>query len=189
MNLCLYSKNAKITYKTQISSVQSLSHVWLFATPWTTACQASLSITNSQSPLKLMSIESVMPFNHLILYRPLFLPPIPPSIRVFSNESALHIRWPKYSGFSFSISPSNVYSGLISFPVIFKWINIYLLSSNNAIWKFFFTNINPPVSILNILLCNCFFTCTYFHWMFMMINSHCVFMMAKPCPIFQVFLC
>ena len=115
MNLCLYSKNAKITYKTQISSVQSLSHVWLFATPWTTACQASLSITNSQSPLKLMSIESVMPFNHLILYRPLFLPPIPPSIRVFSNESALRIRWPKYWNFSFNICPSHEHPGLISF--------------------------------------------------------------------------
>ena len=73
------------------------------------------------------------------------------SIRVFSNESVLLIRWPKYWSFSFSISPSNEYSGLISFPVIFKWINIYLLSSDNAIWKFFLTNINPPVSILNVL--------------------------------------
>ena len=98
------------------SSVQSLSHVQLFATPWTTACQASLSITNSWSLLKLMSIESVMPSNYLILCRPLLLPPsICPSIRVFSNESVLHIRWPKYWSFSFSISPSNEYSGLISF--------------------------------------------------------------------------
>ena len=87
-------------------------------TPWTVARQASLSITNSQSLLKLMSIELVMPSNHLILCRPLLLPPsIFPSIRVFSNESVLHIRWPKYWSFSFSISPSNVYSGLISFRI------------------------------------------------------------------------
>ena len=88
--------------------IQSLSHVWFFATPWTAARQASLSITNSQSLLKLMSIESVMPSNHLILCRPLLLPPsIFPSIRVFANESVLCIRWPKYWSFSFSISPSN----------------------------------------------------------------------------------
>ena len=95
--------------------VQSLSPVWLFVTPWTTACQASLSITNSGSLLKLMSIESVMPSNHLILC-PLFLPPSTfPSIRVFSIESVLCIKWPEYRSFSFSISPSNEYSGLISF--------------------------------------------------------------------------
>ena len=98
------------------SSVQSLSRVWHFATPWTKAHQASLSITNSRSLLKLTSVESVMPSNHLILCSPLLLPPsIFPSIRVFSNESALHIRWPKYWSFSFSISPSNEYSRLISF--------------------------------------------------------------------------
>ena len=92
----------------RFSSVQSLSSVWLFATPWTAACQASLSITNSQGPPKLMSITSVMPSSDLILCRPLLLlPPIPPSIRVFSNESTLHIRWPEYWRFSFSISPSN----------------------------------------------------------------------------------
>ena len=97
-----------------ISSVQSLSHVRLFVTPWIAACQASLSITNSQSLLKLMSIESVMPSSHLILCRPLLLlPPIPPSIRLFSKESALHMRWPKYWSFSFSISPSNDHPGLI----------------------------------------------------------------------------
>ena len=102
----------------QFSSVQSLSRVQLFATPWTAACQASLSITNSRSLLKLMSIESVMPSNHFILCRPLLLlPSIFPSIRVFSNESALCIRWPKYWSFSFSISPSNEYSGLISFRI------------------------------------------------------------------------
>ena len=96
------------------SSVQSLSHVWLFATPWTTEHQASLSI-NSRSLLKLISIESVMPSNHPILCRPLLLlPSIFPSIRVFSNESALHFRWPKYWSFSFSISPSNEHPGLIS---------------------------------------------------------------------------
>ena len=102
----------------QFSSVQSLSHVRLFVTPWTAAHQASLSITNSWSLLKLMSIESVMPSNHLILCHPLlFLSSILPSIRVFSNESVLHIRWPKYWSFSFSISPSNKYSGLIPFTM------------------------------------------------------------------------
>ena len=100
----------------QFSSVQSLSCVRLFATPWTTARQASLSITNSQSLLKLMSSELVMPSNHLIFCHPLlFLPSIFPGIRVFSDEFVLCIRWPKYWGFSFSISPSNEYSGLISF--------------------------------------------------------------------------
>ena len=99
------------------SPVQSLSHVWLFVTPWTAARQASLSITNSQSLLKLMSIESVMPSNHLIIYRPLLLPSsIFPSIWVFSKESVLHIMWPKYWSFSFSSSPSNEYSGMILSP-------------------------------------------------------------------------
>ena len=105
-----------IQFDSQFSSVQSLSHVRLFATPWITACQASLSITNSWSLFKLMLIESVMPSSHLILCHPLLLlPPIPPSIRVFSNESTLLIRWPKYWSFSFSISPSNEHPGLISF--------------------------------------------------------------------------
>ena len=100
------------------SSVQSLSRVWLFATPCITARQVSLSIMNSRSLLKLMPIESVMPSSHLILCRPLLLlPPMPPSIRVFSNESTLQMRWPKYWSFSFSISPSNKYSGLISFRI------------------------------------------------------------------------
>ena len=97
-----------------ISSVQSLSNVWLFETPWITARQASLSVTNSWSSPKLMCIESVMPSSHLILCSPLLLlPPIPPSIRVFSNESTLCIRWPKYWSFSLSISPSNEHPGLI----------------------------------------------------------------------------
>ena len=104
-------------------SVQSLSCVWLFETPWTAAHQASLSFTNSQSLLKLISIESMMPSNHLILCHPLLLlPSILPSIWVFSNESALHIRWPKYWSFSFSISPSNEYSGLISFRM--DWLDL-----------------------------------------------------------------
>ena len=106
----------------QFSSVQSLSRVQLFATPWTAAHQASLSITNSRSLLKFMSIELVMPSNHLILCRPLLLSPsIFPSIGVFSNESALRIRWPKYWSFNFSISPSNEYSGLISFRM--DWLD------------------------------------------------------------------
>ena len=105
------------------NSVQSLSHVRLFATPWTAAHQASLSITNSWSLLKLMSIKSVMPSNHLILCHPLLLPSsIFPSIRDFSNESALHIRWPNYWSFSFSISPSKEYSGLISFRM--DWLDL-----------------------------------------------------------------
>ena len=104
-------------------SVQSLSHVWLLPTPWTVAHQASLSITNSHSLLKLMSIESVMPSNHLILCHPLLLPPsIFPSIKAFSNESVLCIRWPKYWSFSFSISPSNEYSWLISFRI--DWLDL-----------------------------------------------------------------
>ena len=107
----------------QFSSVQSVSHVRLFATQWTIARQASLSITNSQSILKPMSIESVMPSNHLILCHPLFLlPSIFPSITVFSNESALHIRWPKYWSINFNISPSNEHPGLISFRM--DWLDL-----------------------------------------------------------------
>ena len=107
----------------QFSSVQLFSCVWLFVTPWIAACQASLSIINSQRLLKLMSIELVMPSSHCILCCPLLLLPlIPPSITVFSNESVLHNRWPKYSIFSFSISPSNEYSGLISFRI--DWFDL-----------------------------------------------------------------
>ena len=107
----------------QFSSIQSLSHVWLFATPWIAAHQASLSITNSWTSPKPMTIESVIPSNHLILCYPLLLlPSIFPSIRVFSNDSALHIRWPKYWSLSFSISPSNEYSGLISFRM--DWLDL-----------------------------------------------------------------
>ena len=113
-----YQPNSHKGQARDISSVQSLSRVQLFANPWTTACQASLSITNSQSLLKLMSIESVMPSSHLILCLPLrLLPSIFPSIRVFFSESVLPIRWPKYWNFSFSISLSNEYSRLISFRI------------------------------------------------------------------------
>ena len=110
-------------YLYQFSSVQSLSRVQLFAIPWTAARQVSLSITNSQSLPKLMSIELVMPSSHLILCRPLLLlPPIPPSIRVFSNESTLRIRWPKYWSFGFSIIPSKEHPGLISFRM--DWLDL-----------------------------------------------------------------
>ena len=113
-------------FDTAVQLVQSLSHVWLFVIPWTAARQASLSITSSLSLSKLMSIESVMPSNHLILCRPLLLPPsIFPSIRVFSNESVLHIRWPKYWSFNFHISPSNEYSELISFRM--DWLDLLVV--------------------------------------------------------------
>ena len=115
--------SCKFSVRTVWVSVQSLNHVWLFVTPQTIACQASLSITHSHSLLKLMSIESVMLFNHLIFCCPLFLPPsILPSIRVFSNKSALRIRWQNYWSFSFNISPSNVHSGLISFRM--DWLDL-----------------------------------------------------------------
>ena len=139
-----------------LSSVQLLSCVQLFATPWTAARQASLSITNSQSLLKFMSIESVMPSNHLILHRPPLLPlSLFPSIRVFSNESVLHIRWPKYWRFSFSISPSNEYSGLISFRM--DWLDLLAVqgtlkslqhhsSKSSVLWHsaFFIVQLSHP---------------------------------------------
>ena len=112
-------------YINEWRSVQLLSRVWLFATPWTAVHQAPLSITNSRSPPKPMSIESVMPSSHLILCHPLLLPSIFPSIRVFSNESALHIRWPKCWSFSFNISPSNEYSGLISLRM--DWLDLLVV--------------------------------------------------------------
>ena len=122
-----FFKKAIGTYQNKIkfkfSSVQSLSHVQLLETPWIAARQASLSITNSQSLLKLMSIEAVMPSSHLTLCCPLLLlPPIPPSIKVFSNESTLRMRWPKYWSFSFTISPSNEHPGLVS--VRMDWLDI-----------------------------------------------------------------
>ena len=118
----------------QFSSVQSLSHVRLFATPWITVCQASLSITNSQSSLKLMSIESVMPSNHLILCHPLpLLPSILPSIRVFSNESVLSNSLPNFWSFSFSISPSNEYSGLTSFRI--DWFDLLTVKGLSRVFS------------------------------------------------------
>ena len=131
------------------SSVQ-FSRVWLFATPWTAALQASLSITNSQSLLKLMSIKSVMPFNPLILCHPLLLlPTIFPSIRVFSYESALCIRWPKYWSFGFRISPSSKYSGLISFTM--EWLDFLAIQGT---LRSFLQHHNSKASILQ---CSAFF--------------------------------
>ena len=131
-------------------SVQLLSHVWLLETPWTAARQASLSITNSGSLLGLISIESVMPSNHLILCRtPLLLPSIFLNIRVFSNESVLCIRWPKYWSFSFSINPSNEYSGLISLRI--DW---FALLAVQGTLKSLLQNHNPKASILR---CSAFF--------------------------------
>ena len=120
----------------QFSSVQSLNHVWLFVTPWIAAHQASLSITNSQSSPKLMPIESVMTSSHLILCCPLLLlPPIPPSIRVFSNESTLHVMWPKYRSFSFSIIPSKEIPGLISFKMDLESKGLSRVFSNTTVQK------------------------------------------------------
>jgi len=137
------------SYWESISLVQLLSRVWLFVTPWTAAHQASLSITNSWSLLKLMSIESVMPSNHLILCRPLLPPSIFPSIRVFSNESVLPIRWSKYWSFSFSISPSNDCSGLISFRM--DWLD--LLAVQGTLKSF----IQHHSSNTSILWCSAFY--------------------------------
>ena len=139
----------------QFSSVHSLSHVQLFGTPWTAARQASLSITNSQSLFKLMSIESVMPSNHLILCHPLLLSPSTfPSIRVFFNESVLCIRWPKYWSFSFSISPSNEYSGLISFKI--DWFDFLAVQGT---LKTFLENSSKA----SILQCSAFFIVQLLH--------------------------
>ena len=139
----------------QFSSVQSLSRVRLFATPWIAARQASLSITNSRSSLKLTSIESVMPSSHLILCRPLLLlPPIPPSIRVFSNESTLHMRWPKYWSFSFSIIPSKGIPGLISFRM--DWLDLLAVQGT---LKSLLQHHSSKASIL----CSAFFTVQLSH--------------------------
>ena len=140
----------------QFSSVQSLSRVWLFATPWTAAHQASLSITNSRSLLTLMSIELMMPSNRLILCCPLLLlPSILPSIRVFSNESVLRIRWPKYWSFSFSISHSNEYSGLISFRM--DWLDLL------AVQRTLKSLLQHHSSKASILRCSAFFTVQLSH--------------------------
>ena len=139
-----------------MSSVQSLSNVWLFVTPWTEAHQDSLSITNSQSFLKLMSIKLLMPSNHLILCHPFLLPPsIFRNIRIFSNESALHIRWPKYWSFSFNISPSNEHSGLISFGI--DWLD--LLAVQGTLKSLLQHHSSKP----SILRCSAFFTVQLSH--------------------------
>ena len=144
------SKSYPLVSSDQFSSVQSLSHIQIFVTPWTAALQAPLSITNSQSLLKLMSIESVMPSNHLILCRPLLLlPSVSPSIRVFSNESVAHIRWPKYWSFSFSISPSNKYPRLISFRI--NWFDLL------AVQKILKSLLQHHSSKASILWCSVFF--------------------------------
>ena len=132
----------------RIRSDQSLSHVWLFETPWIAAHQASLSITNSRSSPKLMCIESVMPSSYLILCRSLLLlPPIPPSIRVFSNESTLHVRWPKYWSFSLSISPSKEHLGLISFRM--DWLD--LLAVQGALKSLLQHHSSKASSVLSFL--------------------------------------
>ena len=138
------------------NSVQLLSHAQLFATPWTAVHQASLSITHSWSLLKLMSIELVMPFNHFILFHPLLLlPPILPSIRVFSNESTLRMQWPKYWSFSFSIIPSKEIPGLISIfyfysinQILFCILNIILFSVRNCLYK---QNLHTHIESENII--------------------------------------
>ena len=175
------------TFITYISSVQLLSHVWLFETPWTVACQAFLSITNTQSLLKLMSIKSIMPSNHLIFCHPLhLLPSMFPSIRVFSNESILRIRWPKYWSFNFRISPCNEYSGQISFRI--DWFDLLAVqgtlksllqhhsSKASILWcsAFFIVQLSHPYmrascdfyiyltnSILEITFCNLLFPFSY----------------------------
>ena len=140
----------------QFSSVQSLSHVRLFASPWTAARQASLSITNSQSLLKLMSIDSVIPSSHLNLCRLFFLlPPIPPNIRVFSSESTLRMRWPKYWSFSLSISPSSEHPGLISFRM--DWLDLLALQGTLK------SLLQHHSSNTSILRCSAFFTVQISH--------------------------
>ena len=127
-----------------ISSVQLLSHVQLFVTPWTAAHQASLSVTNSRSLFKLVSIKSVMPPNHLTLFHPLLLPSsVFPSIKVFSNESVLHIKWPEYWSFSFSISPFSEYAGLISFRI--DWFDLLAVHGN---FKSLFQHYSSKASVL-----------------------------------------
>ena len=145
----MYPSLDKVIVKKDLS-VQSLSHVRLFTTPWTAARQPSLSITNSWSPPKLMSVESVMPSNHLILCHPLLLlPSIFPSIRVFSNESAFRIRWPKYWSFSFNISPSSEYSGLISFRM--DWLDLLAVQGTLK------SLLQHHSSKASIFLCSAFF--------------------------------
>ena len=153
MNLCLWQL---FVLKSTFSSVQSLSRVRLFATPWIAARQASLSITSSWSSLRLTSIESVMPSSHLILGRPLLLlPPIPPSIRIFSNESTLRMRWPKYWSFSFSIIPPKEHPGLISFRM--DWLDLLAVQGTLRCLLQYHS------SKASILWCSAFFTVQLSH--------------------------
>ena len=150
------TENAKVEWDLYFSSVQSLSRVRLFATPWIAAHQSSLSITNSRSSLRLTSIESVMPSSHLILCRPLLLlPPIPLSIRVFSNESTLHTRWPKYWSFSFSIIPSKEIPGLISLRM--DWLDLLAVQGTLK------SLLQHHSSKASILRCSAFFTVQLSH--------------------------
>ena len=161
----LVIREMQIKIKMRYPSVQSLSYVRLFATPWTAAHQASLSITNSQILLKLMSIESVMPSNHLILYRPLLLlPSIFPSIRVFSNESVVCIRWPKYWSFSFSISRSSRYLGLISFRM--DWLDLLAVQGTLK------SLLQHHSSKASILQCSAFFMVQLSHPYTLVLNYH-----------------
>ena len=153
--ICIFKHQFNINFLHEIchqfSSVQSLSHVRLFVTPWIAARQASLSITNSWNSLKLTSIESVRPSSHLILCRPLLLlPPIPPSIRVFFNESTLRMRWPKYWSFSFSISPSKEHPGPISFRM--DWLDLLAVQGTLK------SLLQYHNSKSSILWCSAFFT-------------------------------
>ena len=145
----------KLSNYIQFSSVQSLSHDQLLATPWITARQASLSITNSQNSLKLMSIESVMPFSHVILCHPLLPLSIIPSNRIFSNESVLHITWPKYWSFSFSISSSNEHLGLISFRI--DWLDFLAVQGTCK------SLLQHHSSKASIFRCSAFFTVQLSH--------------------------
>ena len=149
-------RSITIEHCPQFTSVQWLSCVWLFATPLIVTRQASLSITNSRSSLRLTSIKSVMPFSHLILCRPLLLlPPIPPSIRVFSNKSTLRMRWPKYWSFSFSIIPSKEIPGLISFRM--DWLDLLAVQGTLK------SLLQHHSSKESILRCSAFFTVQFSH--------------------------
>ena len=154
-SFCIQSSPCSIFSSVQFSSVQSLSSVCLFATLWIAAHQAFLSITNYRSSLKLMSIWSVMPSSHLILCHPLvLLPPIPPSVRVFSNESTLRMRWPKYWSFSFSISPSKEHPGLISFRM--DWLDLLAVQGT-------LKSLQHHSSKASIIWCSAFFTVQVSH--------------------------
>ena len=161
----------------EVVVVQSLSRVQLFVTAWTATCQASLSFTISWSLLKLMSIESVMPSNHLILCRPLLLlPSIFPSIRVFSNDSALHTRWPKYWSFSFNISPSNEHSGLISFRI--DWFDLLAVQGT---LKSLLQHHSPKASILR---CSAFFIVQLSHPYMTTVKTIALPLSTKQCLCF-----